>query len=160
MVFEKENIYKIIPNRYPLMILDRLEILEKHNGGGITSCISDVLLDKDLWFFKCHYPDYPVMPLCLIIECMTQTFSATFLSGMQNETEQNKTKQEIPVIYQLGEIKLKKSAFPGDKLHFKADLLSFRRGIAKGNCRVYLNDNEEIGSLEIVEALPSQMVKI
>lgn len=155
MCYEKEEIYKIIPNRYPLMILDSLEVFEKEKDGkSITCCNSHIFLDENLWFFSCHYPDYPVMPLCLIIESMTQTFSATFLSRVED-------KKEIPVISSLSEIRLKKSAFPGDKLHFQATLLSFRRGVAKGCCKVYLNDeNESICSLEIVEVLPSQMVRI
>ena len=78
MKYISAEIYKVIPNRYPLMILDSLDIYENEGKG-------EIYLKKDMWFFQCHYPDYPVLPLTLLIESMTQVFSATFLSKQKNK---------------------------------------------------------------------------
>ena len=146
MKYIGEEIYKVIPNRYPLMILDSLDIFE--NGGK-----GEIYLKKDMWFFKCHYPDYPVLPLTMLIESMTQVFSATFLS----KTE----KQEIPLLISIDNIKMKTSAFPGDKLRLMATLASFRRGVAKGSVKAFKNEDEQpICEFEMVEVLPSQMVRV
>ncbi len=74
MRYVQEKIYSVIPNRYPLMFLDSMDVEENH----VTAFIN---LESDTWFFACHYPDYPIMPLSLLIESMTQTFSATFLAN-------------------------------------------------------------------------------
>ena len=106
-----------------------------------------------MWFFKCHYPDYPVLPLTMLIESMTQVFSATFLS----KTE----KQEIPLLISIDNIKMKTSAFPGDKLRLMATLASFRRGMAKGSVKAFKNEDEQpICEFEMVEVLPSQIVRV
>lgn len=150
MRYVREEIYELIPNRYPFMFIDSLEL----NG---DSAVGMLNLTDDIWFFSCHYPDNPVMPLSLLMEAMTQTFSATFL--------QKTDKKEIPVISSVSGgdhgIKMTESVIPGDNLEMKAELISFRRGIAKGNCKAYKNgQSTPIMELNIVEALPSLMVKM
>ena len=73
MRYTHQEINDVIPNRYPLMFLDSLEI-EGDTASGF------IALRDDTWFFKCHYPDCPIVPMSLLIESMTQVFSATFLS--------------------------------------------------------------------------------
>lgn len=87
------------------------------------------------------------MPLSLLLESMTQAFPATFLSKFEDK--------ETPVISSIGNVRLKESAVPGDRLRLKADLFSFRRGIAKGIRKAYKNNGDvPIQGIEIVEALP------
>lgn len=146
MKYFGEDIYNIIPNRYPLMILDSLDIIENKAIGVID-------LKSDNWFFDCHYPGNPIFPLCLLLESVTQTFSAIFLA--------NNVINEIPVISSISEIKLKEASFPGDHLRIEAVLKSFRRGIAKGSCRVFKNGSEDpILEIDIVDVIPSQMVRM
>lgn len=143
MILYDEDIYTVIPNRYPLMILNSLEIID-------DKATSIIKLTEDDWFFKCHYPGDPVLPLSILLESMTQTFSATFVAG----------REEKPVISSISEIRLKERCIPGDELRLEAQLESFRRGIAKGNCSAYKNDGENpIMEIKIVEVLPSQLVK-
>lgn len=146
-----EDISGLIPNRYPLMILDSLEV-----GDGVAN--SEIILKEDEWFFKCHYPGNPILPLTLLLESMTQTFSATFLRPQNGE---NGIEFEIPVISSIGPIHMTQSAGPGDRIRIEAKLNSFRRGIAKGVCTAYKNDDSKpIMEIEIVDALRSQMVKM
>lgn len=149
MRYESDNIYKVIPNRYPLMLLETLDVEDDK----ATSIIN---LTGHEWFFKCHYPGYPVMPLSLLIECLSQTFSSIFLQKEQTT--------EIPVFSSIGsegKIVLKDKLVPGDKLTMIATLNSFRRGIAKGTCKAFKNDQEKpILEFDIVECLPSQMIRM
>lgn len=129
------------------MILDTLEVLD-------NSAKAVIYLKDDLWIFACHYPGNPILPLTLLVESMTQTFSATFLSKVEDKTE-------IPVISSIGEIRLKEGSKPGDVLRLEATLLSFKRGIAKGKCKAFKNEGEDpILEFEIVDVLPSQMIRI
>lgn len=160
MRYTREEIYKIIPNRYPLMVLDTLEINEQEDRA-----VSEIFLKVEDWFLECHYPGNPIMPLCILIECMTQTFSAIFLSKTGTD--------EIPVISQIGSVRQRSSATVGDRIVFKAELDSFRRGVAKGRCMASKlishtiegtdgadESYEEILTIEITEVLPSMMVRV
>ena len=129
------------------MILDSLEL--KGN-----MAIAEINLKEDLWIFECHYPGRPMLPLTLLVESMTQTFSATFLPKAEDKTE-------IPVISSLGEIRLKEESQPGDVLRLETSLTSFKRGIAKGTCKAFKNGGENpILEFDIVDVLPSQMIRI
>lgn len=149
MRYVGEEIYKVIPNRYPLMLLNSLTVEE-------DSAIGQIDLKGDEWFFQCHFPGRPIMPLSLLIESMSQVFIAIFLQKLKT--------QEIPVFSSLthaDKISLKDKLEPGDKLRMEASLLSFRRGIAKGVCKAFKNEREDpIMEFEIVEALPSQMIQM
>lgn len=147
MKYIGEEIYQIIPNRSPYMILDSLFVED-------NKAIAEITLTEDLWIFACHYPGNPILPLTLLVESMTQTFSATFLPKAED-------KKEIPVISSLGEIRLKEGSKPGDVLTLEATLSSFKRGIAKGTCKAFKNGGENpILVFDIVDVLPSQMIRI
>ncbi|MDR1391163.1 MAG: 3-hydroxyacyl-ACP dehydratase FabZ [Holosporales bacterium] len=62
-----EDIKKIIPHRYPFLMIDRIE--EFRSG---KSCVACKNVSNNEWFFQGHFPNYPVMPGVLIIEAMAQ----------------------------------------------------------------------------------------
>lgn len=152
MSYVGEEIYNVIPNRYPYMILDTLEVED-------NKAVAKIALKQDLWIFDCHYPGHPILPMTLLIESMMQTFLATFLSKAEDKTE-------IPIISSIsgvegGKISQKEYAAPGDVITIVTTLSSFKRGIAKGLCKAYKNGGENpIIEFEIVEVLPSQMIRI
>jgi 3-hydroxyacyl-[acyl-carrier-protein] dehydratase len=121
-----------------MMLLEGLTIDDDH-------AVSEINLKGNEWFFECHYPGNPIMPLSLLIESMSQTFISIFLEKCGNS--------EIPVFSSLGgneKISLKDKLVPGDSVRIEATLKSFKRGIAKGICRAFKNyqpnnlDNQEI----------------
>lgn len=147
MKYIGEEIYNAIPNRKPFMILDTLEVED-------NKAFSELKLTEDEWFFQCHYPGNPILPLTLLVESMTQTFSSIFLNKATDKTE-------IPVISSIGPLKMKEGAVPGDVIRLEASLDSFKRGIAKGSCKAFKNEQKQpIMEIEIVEVLPSLMVRI
>ena len=65
-VLDTDAIRKILPHRYPMLLVDRiLELDDTHIVG-----IKNVTANEP--FFNGHFPDYPVMPGVLIIEAMAQ----------------------------------------------------------------------------------------
>src|SRR5260221_11162834 len=73
-VMDIQAIREILPHRYPMLLVDRIEELEEERIVGIKN----VTVNEP--FFDGHFPDYPVMPGVLIVEAMAQVAGVLVLS--------------------------------------------------------------------------------
>ena len=69
-------IRRIIPHRYPILLVDRIVELEP---GKRAVGLKNVTTNE--WFFEGHFPDNPIMPGVLIIEALAQTGAVAALSA-------------------------------------------------------------------------------
>ena len=69
-----DAIREILPHRYPFLLVDRIEELERERVVGIKN----VTVNEP--FFVGHFPDFPVMPGVLIVEAMAQVAGVLVLS--------------------------------------------------------------------------------
>jgi len=74
-VVSDERISQYLRHTPPILLVDK--ILELKPG---IECRTSLKLSKDKWFFKCHYPDYSVMPGSLLVEAMSQTMTMVVTS--------------------------------------------------------------------------------
>lgn len=131
-------------NRYPLLFVD--EIVEARPGQSAkgVKCFS-----YNEWFFPAHFEDEPVVPGFVQIEALTQVFLMSFLT--LPEYKGKKT----------GFISVKnrfwKKIVPGQRLDIEAELHSFKRGLAKGGARGYVN-GELACEAELQIAIPDVMI--
>jgi UDP-3-O-[3-hydroxymyristoyl] N-acetylglucosamine deacetylase / 3-hydroxyacyl-[acyl-carrier-protein] dehydratase len=99
-----EQIMKILPHRYPFLLVDRiihLEIGKKAVG------IKNVTLND--YFFQGHFPDRPVMPGVLIVEAMAQVGGVLMLADEVN-------KGKFAYFMAADKVKFRKTVTPGDQL--------------------------------------------
>ena len=99
-----DEIKKIIPHRYPFLLVDRITELEV---GKKAVGIKNVTVNEP--FFQGHFPEYPIMPGVLIVEAMAQVGAVAMLS-----VEENKGK--IGVFAGIDKVKFKREVRPGDTL--------------------------------------------
>ena len=125
--FNKEQIKKIIPHRDPFLLID--EIIDGDPGKNATA-IKDVNIND--YFFKGHFPERPIMPGVLILECMAQT--SCFLQFNTVDDPKNK----MMLLSLVNQVKFMKKVIPGDKLIIYVELIRYRLGSAriKGNAKV------------------------
>ena len=69
-----EDIMKILPHRYPFLLVDR--VVEK-NGTDTLVAIKNVTMNEE--FFNGHFPKKPVMPGVLQVEAMAQAVGLLML---------------------------------------------------------------------------------
>src|SRR5256712_13740162 len=75
------DILKILPHRYPLLLIDRvLELKQKKR----IVAIKNVTINEP--FFCGHFPGLPIMPGVLIVEAMAQAGGALLLSEVGERT--------------------------------------------------------------------------
>lgn len=109
-VFGTEDILKILPHRYPFLLIDR--VTEFEDNSRITG-IKNVSFNEP--FFNGHFPGVPVMPGVLIMEAMAQS-SAILALKSSNGCAPDKT------VFLVGAEKMrwKKKVGPGDTIKLEA----------------------------------------
>ena len=97
-------IMKILPHRYPFLLVDRIISLE---SGKRAVGIKNVTINEN--FFVGHFPGKPVMPGVLIIEAMAQVGGVMMLSPEEN-------RGKLAYFMAANDVKFRKTVVPGDQL--------------------------------------------
>jgi 3-hydroxyacyl-[acyl-carrier-protein] dehydratase len=119
-VLDAQQIQKIIPHRYPFLLVDRIIEVE----WGIRAVgIKNVSMGEP--FFQGHFPDHPVMPGVLIVEALAQV-GAVALLGM----EENRGK--IALFAGIDGVRFKRQVIPGEVLRLEVVVGKMRRGVGVG----------------------------
>ena len=115
-----EDIMKVLPHRYPFLLVDRiLEIEEKKRIVGLKN----VTINEP--FFQGHFPGHPIMPGVLIIEAMAQVGGMLLLGSVADP--------DTKVVYfmSLDNVKFRRPVKPGDQLRFELDVVQLRGTVCK-----------------------------
>jgi UDP-3-O-[3-hydroxymyristoyl] N-acetylglucosamine deacetylase/3-hydroxyacyl-[acyl-carrier-protein] dehydratase len=132
-----EEIMRVLPHRYPFLLVDR--ILELEPGKRVVG-LKNVTINEP--FFQGHFPGHPIMPGVLIIEAMAQV-GGVLLLGAVPEPE-----NRVVYFTTLNNVKWRRPVKPGDQLRIELELLQVRGSVAKmsGVARV---DGEVVAEAEM-----------
>ncbi len=122
-------ILKIMPHRYPFLLIDRILDLEL---GKRVVAIKNVTINEP--FFQGHFPGHPIMPGVLVLEAMAQAGGVLMLHEIKDP--------ESKVVYFMGidKAKFRKPVLPGDQLRFELEMTAFRRNTCKMSGKAYIDD--------------------
>lgn len=131
-----QEIKEIIPHRYPMLLVDRVEELEE---GKRVVAKKNVTINEP--FFQGHFPHEPVMPGVLIVEAMAQAGAVALLSL---EDFRGKT----AYFGGLDKAKFRKKVTPGDTLILEVEIIKVKSaaGIGKGIAYV---DGKKVAEVEL-----------
>lgn len=115
------EILRLLPHRYPFLLVDRAERLIPHRSIRGVKAVSYNEL-----FFQGHFPQMPVMPGVLIIEAMAQTGAVLMSRSLAVDVTRNSI-----LFLSIDEAKFRHPVVPGDLLEMDVDVLFHRRGIFK-----------------------------
>jgi len=112
MQLDFEEIKKLIPQRFPFLMIDRVLELDPGKYAIAVKNISG----NDI-YFQGHFPDKAIMPGALIIEAIAQT--AIVLFAVNDKT----TGQAKRPLYYFGSVKARflHPAVPGDQLKIRVE---------------------------------------
>jgi 3-hydroxyacyl-[acyl-carrier-protein] dehydratase len=122
------DIQKIIPHRYPFLLVDR--VIEMDSGKKVVG-IKNVTANEP--FFQGHFPGTPIMPGVLIVEAMGQVGAVALLSSDEG-------KGKLGIFAGLDDIRFKKQVVPGDTLRIEVEVLTIRRSVGKAKAVAYVGD--------------------
>ena len=138
------EIQKYQQNRYPCLFVDYItEAIPGKSAKGFKN------FSYNEWFFPAHFADEPNVPGFIQIETLAQAFLMTFLTIPENKGKKTG-------FVAIKEARFKKKIVPGDKLEIEAELNYFRRGLAKGTSKGFVN-GELCCTVDLEVAIPDIM---
>ena len=123
------EIKKIIPHRYPFLLVDR--IIECDFESRIVG-IKNVTADEP--FFQGHFPEFPVMPGVLIIEALAQTACILGLKILKLEGKGS-------VFFTgIDGAKFRKPVVPGDQMRMELTKIKQRKSLFRFEGNAFVDD--------------------
>ncbi len=126
-MLDSKQIQKIIPHRYPFLMVDTIESLEP---GKKAAGYKNVTINE--YFFQGHFPEEPVMPGVLIIEALAQVGAVALLSVEEFAGK---------IVYFAGidKAKIRKKVIPGDVLKLEVAITKMKGPIGVGKAVASVN---------------------
>lgn len=118
-----EDIRRILPHRYPFLLVDKVLELGDERAVGIKNVTGNEP------FFQGHFPEYAVMPGVLIVEAAAQVGAVAVLSKPEYQGR-------LAFLAGLEDWRFRRQVVPGDTLTIEVTMAAIRRGIGRGHARV------------------------
>lgn len=122
-----DEIKKIIPHRYPFLLIDR--IIELEDG---KKCTGIKQVSGNEPFFQGHFPDYAVMPGVLIVEALAQVGAVAMLNLEENQGK-------LAMFTGIDKCRFKKQVTPGDTLQLEVEMTRVKGPLGKGVAKATVN---------------------
>jgi 3-hydroxyacyl-[acyl-carrier-protein] dehydratase len=144
MILDVNAIQKILPHRYPFLLVDGIEEMERWKR---IVGIKNVTINE--YFFQGHFPGHPIMPGVLIIESMAQTGGLLLLQEVSD--------REKKLIYfvAIDNARFRRPVVPGDQLRVEVKVVAWRGDFCKLDGRASVN-----GELAAEATLMCKMVDV
>jgi len=136
------EILKILPHRYPLLLIDR--VLELKRKERIVA-IKNVTINEP--FFNGHFPGLPIMPGVLIVEAIAQAGGALLLTEVENHHD------KVMVFTGIERAKFRKPVGPGDQLRLEVEVKAWRA--VPGLTAAKMQGYAYVGEKRVAEAIVS-----
>ncbi|MGD0338487.1 MAG: bifunctional UDP-3-O-[3-hydroxymyristoyl] N-acetylglucosamine deacetylase/3-hydroxyacyl-ACP dehydratase [Bacteroidota bacterium] len=128
VVFDVNAIKRILPHRYPFLLIDKIiEFVLDEKVVGVKNITANEP------FFEGHFPGQPVMPGVLIIEAMAQTGGIMLLNGLENPGS------KLAFFMGINNAKFRKTVLPGDTLVLELQMVSKRSRISIMTGKAYVD---------------------
>ena len=115
------RVMEMIPHRYPFLMIDRVEELERDVGAvGIKS------VSIGEWYFQGHFPTRPVMPGVLIVEAMAQTAAVLVVHTLGDDAA-----GRLVYFMSIDGARFRRPVTPGDQLKLEMSIVQSRRNVFK-----------------------------
>lgn len=122
MILDSIGIQKILPHRYPFLLVDAIEEMEPKKR---IVGIKNVTINE--YFFQGHFPGKPVMPGVLIIESIAQIGGLLLLQEVEDRDH------KLLYMAAIDNARFRRPVVPGDQLRVEVNVITFRGPFCKIN---------------------------
>lgn len=129
VVFDANAIQRILPHRYPFLMVDKIIDLEMDKR---VVGVKSVSINEP--FFEGHFPGQPVMPGVLIVEALAQVSGILILNSLKDP------ENHLVLFMSINNAKFRKPVVPGDQIILEAELISKKSKYFSAKGIAYVND--------------------
>src|SRR6266496_4641201 len=139
-VMETGDIFKLLPHRYPFLLIDRIVELEHMKR---IVALKNVTITEP--FFQGHFPDKPIMPGVLIVEAIAQAGGLLLLTEVPNRDEL------LMMFTGIEKARFRRPVVPGDQLRIEVEVRAWRENT--GRAAVRMEGIAYVGEKRVAEAI-------
>ena len=134
MLLNVMDIQKILPHRYPFLLVDRVTKIDK---GTFMEGYKNVSISEPV--FQGHFPDHPIYPGVMIIEGMAQAGGILAFKSL-SEADAENAENKVVYFMSIDKAKFRAPVTPGDKLIYRISVLKQRGAVWQFDAKAYVDE--------------------
>jgi len=134
VLYNVVEIQKILPHRYPFLLVDRITELKR---GEFIEGYKNVSISEPV--FQGHFPDHPIYPGVMIIEGMAQAGGVLAFKSMDNSS-QEEIENKVVYFMSIDKAKFRSPVTPGDKLIYKINVMKNKGAVWQLDAKAYVDE--------------------
>jgi 3-hydroxyacyl-[acyl-carrier-protein] dehydratase len=128
-ILDINDIQRILPHRYPFLLIDRVVELERRQR---IVAIKNVSINEP--FFAGHFPNMPIMPGVLIVEAIAQAGGALLLTEVEDRDD------KLMVFTGIERARFRRPVMPGDQLRLEVEVKAWRGTAVRMEGKVFVGE--------------------
>ncbi len=135
MTLDVVAIQKILPHRYPFLLIDRVDSVVV--GEGIEA-YKNVSISEPI--FEGHFPGHPIYPGVMILEGMAQAGGVLAFETMKSKDADLNVEEKVVYFMSIDKAKFRSPVKPGDKLVYKISVIKNKGTVWVFDGKAYVDD--------------------
>ena len=128
------EIQKILPHRYPFLLVDRITDL---SIGTFIEGYKNISISEPV--FQGHFPEHPIYPGVMIIEGMAQAGGVLSFKSM-SDVSQKEIENKVVYFMSIDKAKFRAPVVPGDRLVYRLNVIRNKGAIWHLDGKAYVDD--------------------
>lgn len=142
-VLEIGDIMKILPHRYPFLLIDRIVEVERKKR---IVAIKNVTINEP--FFQGHFPEFPIMPGALVVEAIAQAGGTLLLPEVPDRHD------KLMVFTGIDKARFRRPVVPGDQLRIEINVLNWRPRLVRMEGKVTVDGKLVCEAIVMCQLVP------
>ena len=146
--FDIHEIMKILPHRYPFLLIDRVTEITRTKR---IVALKNVSVNEP--YFVGHFPAGPIMPGVLVVEAMAQAGGVLLLIEFPDR------EHKLLLFTGIERAKFRRPVSPGDQLRIEVDVLVWRGNAGRMQGKAYIGDKVACEAVVTCRLIDRRMAK-